>query len=226
MLEPVDYIVDRCGVNVITVPERFRLPREINEEEIPKSVYRILYGKQDRAFGHIAYRPEFADACEENGVKVIFNVRDPRDVVISLYENRHKYDDPNVKGRPLWDFLDYEDNTFVFQKEDVISELIEITAAMWEQWTAWADHSFVYVLKYENLRLRTKEECEKLHDWAGPATAIPDVDTLIKKSHPRPKNPTFRKGMPGEWNLAFKDHHVKLANKLFAETFEKLGYEP
>ena len=72
----------------------------------------------------------------------------------------------------------------------------------------------------------TKEECEKLHEWAGPATGIAEVDTLVRKSHLRPKNPTFRKGMPGEWNLAFEPHHVKLANKLFAKTLKKLGYEP
>ena len=40
-----------------------------------------------KRFGHISYMPEYAEAIQAKPTKVVFNVRDPRDVVIAEYEN-------------------------------------------------------------------------------------------------------------------------------------------
>lgn len=218
-------VVDRGHNQYIDVPERFGVNREINWEGVKETVesLRVFRNKSEKAFGHIAYMPEYAQVLKETNTKVLFNTRDPRDIVIAEYENgmRHLRADPQFP--PLWDFFDKEAGKRIFKKQDPITDLIILAGARWPHWLGWLEHDFVKQVKYENLRLRPKETIEELIDWLD-GFGCSTVDTMMRNALPGPKSPTFRKGAPGEWAEKFKPHHTKLAKELLTDVMNKLGY--
>jgi len=214
-------VVDRGHSNWVDVPERYGLNKEINWEGVQETAQnlRLFPGK---AFGHIAYMPEYAQVFEETNTKVLFNVRDPRDVIVAEYENAMIKMSKGDKS-PLWNFYDKESGKRIFEKEDPITDLIILAAARWPRWLGWLDHDFVLKVKYEDLRLNTRETVKDIVEWLD-YSEYSDVDHFVKKAKPRPKNPTFRKGNVGDWKITFKFHHMELAEELLSATMERLGY--
>jgi hypothetical protein len=167
--------------------------------------------------------PEYAEVLERTNTKVLFNFRDPRDVVIAEYENAQKYRREEREGSPLWNFMDAEDGVFLYDKEDPISELIILAAARWPRWLGWLDHDFVMPVKYEDLRLQPKNTIEKMIAFLG-GFECASVREMMKRALPKSSTPTFRRGVPGEWHEKFEPHHVELAEELLKDVVEKMGY--
>jgi len=218
-------VVDRGHSNWVDVPKQYGLNRDINwsgVEETAKNL-RTFKHNSNIAFGHLAYMPEYAQVFEETDTRVIFNIRDPRDVVVSEYENARRKFEADPKDNPLWNFYDEEAKKRIFQKDDPITDLIILAAARWPRWLGWLEHDFVMKVKYEDLRLNTVETAKKIFAWAQPV-GILDARALAKGAEPKPQNPTFRRGVPGEWKTKFKLHHMDLAKELLSETMERMGY--
>jgi hypothetical protein len=218
-------VVDRSWVDWIDVPDKYGLNKEINQEGVQETAQNLrqFKGLSPKAFGHVAYRPEYAQVLEETDTKVLFNIRDPRDIIVSEYENAQRKfalgDD-----MPMWNYYDQEAEEFIFRKPDPISDLIVLAAARWPQWLGWLDHDFVKPVKYENLRLHTRETVEELIEWLD-GFGCTTVDSMVKKALPKKENPTFRKGSPGEWKEKFRPHHVVMADDLLSDIIKTLGYE-
>jgi hypothetical protein len=168
--------------------------------------------------------PEYAEVLEETDTRVIFNVRDPRDVVVAEYENAKRKLEADPKDIPLWDFYDSEAGMRIFEKDDPITDLIILASARWPRWLGWLDHDFVLKIKYEDLRLKTHETTLEIFQWAQPM-GIPDARTLAEGAKPQDGNPTFRRGIPGDWKRTFELHHAKLAKELLSDIVERMGYE-
>ena len=64
---------------------------------------------------------------------------------------------------------------------------------------------------------------EEMIKWLN-GVGCSGVDTMVKEAIPKPGNPTFRKGEPGEWIIKFKPHHVEMAEELLGDIMETLGY--
>jgi hypothetical protein len=223
MLGVADDIVDRGHNSYINAPKRYGLNREINWPGVEETAHNLRLFPS-KAFGHVAYMPEYAQVFEETDTRVIFNVRDPRDVVVAEYENALKKLSADPKVPPLWNFYDEEAGMRIFEKPDPISDLIILAAARWPHWTGWMKHSFVMTVKYEDIRLNTFETAKKIYKWLEPVGCeIPEV--LAQKAKPKPGNPTFRKGVPGEWKEKFELHHMELAEELLGDVIKELGYE-
>jgi len=218
-------VVDRGHSSFINMPKRYGLNRDINWDGVEETVknLRVFKHSQNMAFGHVAYMPEYAEVLEETDTLVLFNIRDPRDVVIAEYENARRKIEADPQSLPLWDFYDEEAGMRIFQKPDPIIDLIIFAAARWPRWLGWMDHDFVKVVKYEDLRLRTHETCQEIFKFAQ-GVGIIDARALAKGTMPKPENPTFRKGQPGEWAEKFKPHHTKLAKELLSDIIERMGY--
>ena len=217
-------VVDRSLNEVINVPAKYGLNTEINLAGVYETVENLRVFKFDssKAFGHLSYMPEYAKVLEETDTKVLFNIRDPRDVVIAEYENalrKFKQGD----NMPLWNFYDSGKDEYLFRSKDPIAELIVLAAARWPRWLGWLDHDFVKPVKYEDLRLRTRETVEELIEWLN-GVGCSDVDTMVKNTIPKPRNPTFRKGNVGDWKTVFTLHHIELADKMLSGIIERLGY--
>jgi len=214
-------VVDRSWVDWIDVPKRYNLNTEINwdgVEETTNALRKFKHGS-NRAFGHVPYFPEYAKALEETDTRVIFNIRDPRDVIVAEYENSKRAGDQ----MPLHNFYDVENKKYLYEHEDPISELIIFAAARWPHWLGWMDHDFVMTLKYEDLRLNTYEKAKEIHRWIAPI-GIPDARTLANKARPNAANPTFRRGKPGEYKETFTKKHHEMAMDLLGDILKKMGY--
>ena len=217
-------VVDRSLNEMIDVPAKYNLNAEINLAGVRETVENLRVFKlgSSKAFGHLSYMPEYAKVLEETNTKVLFNIRDPRDIVIAEYENAlRKFE--RGENMPLWNFYDSEKEEYLFRSKDPIAELIVFAAARWPRWLGWLDHDFVKPVKYEDLRLRTRETVEELIKWLN-GVGCSGVDTMVKEAIPKPGNPTFRKGEPGEWKTVFTPHHIELADKLLSGTIKRLGY--
>lgn len=222
---PILHVVDRSWNCWIDVPERYRLNQKINWPGVEETVRNLQTFRDgsSKAFGHLSYLPEFAKVFERTKTKVLFNIRDPRDVVVAEYENAMRHYREGRKGSPLWNYLDGDDGKFLYEKDDPISELIILAAARWPRWTGWLDHDFVMPVKYEDLRLKQKETIEKIIEFLNGFGCAP-VHEMMRRAQPRQDNPTFRRGIPGEWKIKFEFHHIKLANELLRDIIERLGY--
>ncbi|MHA2403289.1 MAG: sulfotransferase domain-containing protein [Candidatus Kariarchaeaceae archaeon] len=219
-------VVDRGHSTYIDVPKRYGLNREINWAGVAETVnsLRTFKHSSNMAFGHVAYMPEYAKVLKEADTRVIFNVRDPRDVIVAEYENARRKFEADPEDNPLWNFYDTEAEMRIFEKPDPIIDLIIFASCRWPRWLGWLDHDFVKKIKYEDLRLRTDETAKEIFEWTK-MVGVLDARALAKGAKPKPQNPTFRRGVPGEWKSKFELHHAKLAKEKLGDIVERLGYE-
>lgn len=176
---------------------------------------------KDKKFGHIPYTPEYAEAIQHHPTKVLFNVRDPRDVVVANYHNIHKkwY---GGTGHGHLNFK-HESGKMLIEMDDPITELIKIEAVRWPAWLGWLDHDFTMQVKYEDLRTNGLETLEKIEEFVKPNSV--NYLTTYSNLYPKPENPTFRAGRIGDWKTEFNSFHKELAERLLGKTIERLGYE-
>jgi len=213
-MDIIQNIVDRSGNGLSRLPVEKYGVHKINTDGVKETVS-YLTAFEGKQFGHITYLPEYAQALQSQPTKVLFNVRDPRDVVIAEYYSAANNGWPNIYIEK------YGKN--VADTPDPISELIEIDSYRWPRWIGWLQHDFVMKVKYEDLRLNPFETFEKIEEFLKPF----EIDGAFCASNtaPRPMNPTFRRGVPGEWKTGMTDEQKKLAEKLLGNIIEKLGYE-
>lgn len=220
-------VVDRSMNSMMNMPKEIQcLPHKLNGAGIQETANE-LYKFKDSVFGHISFLPEYALALRSCQTKAIFNVRDPRDVIVSEFHKMKRMAN-NVaihKDESMRFFLDlmYEDGQYTHDK-DIIHELIIYSAARWPRWIGWLDQDFVLLVKYEDLRLNPKETLQRIIDWSDPFE-FSSIEEMMEKLRPRKTNPTFRKGHVGEWKTTFSEEHKRLAKELLGDIVEKLGYE-
>lgn len=219
-------VVDRGHSQWVDVPDRFGLNKDINWDGVAETVenLRVFRNNSMRAFGHIAYMPEYANVLEQTNTKVLFNIRDPRDVIVAEYENARREFEKDPQSSPLWNFMDTEAGKRIFDKDDPISDLIVLAAARWPRWLGWMEHDFVKTVRYEDLRLHTKETLTDVCVWLDGHFCNP-VDEMVKDALPKRANPTFRKGNVGDWKHTFKPHHVLLSDELLGDVLKEMGYK-
>lgn len=219
-------VVDRSHVDWINVPKRYRLNTEVNHEGVIETcgnLRNFQYGAS-KAFGHLAHRPEYAKVFMETSTKVLFNVRDPRDIVVAEYRNAQRKFAIDSKDMPLWNYYDAEAEKFLYDHDDPIRELIILASARWPQWIGWLDYDFVLKVKYEDLRLDTVNEVDRIRTWLNEQECY-SAEIMVKKAKPAKSNPTFRRGVPGEWTAVFTPENRALADELLGDILDRLGYE-
>ena len=222
-LPDVPNVVDRSYNEMLDMPKYLHLSTEINQSGM-KEVVEKLRTFNGKLMGHLTYLPEYAEALQAQPTKVLFNIRDPRDVVIAEYESGLRHLREGRKAKPLWDFVDDRDGKSAFEREDVIAELIVYAAARWPRWLGWLDHDFVLPVKYEDLRLKPIETITSICIWLVPFQCD-QISHLAIRAQPKSTNPTFRRGIPGEWKEKFTEKHRKLSEELLTPIIERLGYE-
>ena len=196
------------------VPDR--IDAYIDDEGV-KRTCEDLKSFEVHAFGHLSYMPEFVDALQTRPTKVIFNVRDPRDVIVAELHNMMKH------GYNSWLNFPLIDKSCYVSDDDPISHLIDF-ATRWYRWIGWLDHDFVYKVKYEDLRLHPEETVVDMWKWLGDDYRI-DTGAVVRGLLPKDHNPTFRKGAVGDWKEHFTDAHKKKAEEMLGEIITLLGYD-
>src|SRR3990167_6759854 len=198
----------------------------INYAGIPETCEHLRDFKE-KAFGHLPYLPEYAESIQAQPTRVLFNVRDPRDVVVAnLHSIRKVYyrtNPPGGKGLGHLNMKDEVTGELVIQKADPISALIEIESYRWPKWLGWLAHNFVMKVKYEDLRLGGINTLNNILDFTLPYSF--NVYSVNDGLSPNHSNPTFRAGRIGDWKEEFNEHHKRLAERLLGDAISKLGYE-
>ncbi len=217
LMHDIPDIVDRSGIGLrglksVGFLADFHGPLPRTGETI--EALRHFRGK---AFGHIAYLPQYAEVVQAVPTQVIFNIRDPRDVIVSEYEN--------MKIAPhKWPNLMMQNGKRVIDQDDPIEILIKAASIRWPNWFGWLYHEFVYVLRYEELRLRTVATVKRLREDL-PNCPFPPESEMIANAQKTEWSTTFRKGLVGEWKTYFEPHHIELAKELLTPIMDVLGYE-
>jgi hypothetical protein len=214
-------IVDRSHNGTHNLPDYVGLENTIDKDGILVTVNALEEFYKGK-FGHVSYLPEYAVAIQKKPTKVLFNIRDPRDIIVSEYYNMMKLFSRGNSDHALWNFR-MKDSRTVYGSGDPIKYLIEFASCRWLNWLGWMKHDFVYTVKYEDLRLNGIETLEKIKEFLAPEITI---NTAWNFEHLKPRhgNPTFRRGVPGEWKDVFTDEHKKQAAEQLGATIRKLGY--
>lgn len=209
-------VLDQTGNCFSVMPEYTSVRSTISQQEVEKTCWDLQHFRRT-AFGHVSYLPEFADALQKPPSKVIFNVRDPRDVICAELHNMKRK--PKELG---WLNFWLEDKQTYVIDDDPISHLIDF-AVRWEKWLGWLEHDFVFKVKYEDLRLNGFETCKRMAEWLEPFKIDPHY--VANNLSPRGRNPTFVTGNVGDWKTEFTDEHKKKAREVLGHITERLGYE-
>lgn len=212
---------DRSHNGLHSAPKKYCTPN-INPEGI-ESTCQQLAEFQDKAFGHVTYLSEFAEAIQVQPTKVLFNVRDPRDVIVSEYFSIRKIYGVGDGGVGWPNLFNCETGKYLIENDDPIRELIELDATRWPNWIGWLQHDFVLKIRYEDLRTDGVAEIHKIAEWLQPYKIRPEL--CVPRLYPAQSNPTFRKGAIGEWKETFSNEHTKLAERLLGDVITRLGYE-
>ena len=175
-----------------------------------------------KAFGHIAYLPEYAAAIRSKPTKVIFNVRDPRDVIVSEFETMKIIQLDPKRGIGHMNLV-MPNGSRLMSSPDPIGELIKIAAIRWPHWLGWLDEDFVTVLKYEDLRLRPQPTIKRIIE-ALAGCPLPGASVMVMQMQDTDWSTSFRKGLVGEWKTTFTDEHKALAAELLTPIIERLEY--
>ena len=214
------HIVDRSGNSLSMISKYIDHEIPVGQDGI-EITCKSLRTFENRAFGHVSYLKEYVEAIQTTPTKVIFNVRDPRDVIVAEYHNLYKKM-PEQRGWP--DFI-LKEGMYLSDSDDPISHLIDF-AIRWERWLGWMDEEFVYTVRFEDLRTKGMETCTSLISWIRSfGIVISDPHNIYKRLAPTRDNPTFRKGLIGEWKDVFSDEHKKKAERVLGHIITRLGYE-
>lgn len=222
-------IQERSGVQIIGMDEFIKRAQKGPDPAGHKKTTEDLRTFSNRAFGHIAYHPGYADAIQATPTKVVFNMRDPRDVIVSELEMIRKHQRLGTIEHAWHNYKRFSDGIRVIDRPNPIAELIYIASIKWKNWIGWLDHEYTVPLKFEDLRLKPDETvaklCAALKGCNLPKTPGEMIRSTEVGRTPGKSVPTFRKGAVGDWKTYFTSKETDLAAGLLGPIMERLGYD-
>lgn len=197
---------------------------------LPSTAWRLsLLERGDYLKGHMGHFDVLESVMFWGNIGHIFVVRDLRDVAVSLTHHIMS-DDPILlhQHKSIYGMLGGFDEilTAVIEGMGPYPGLFE----RWEKYVKWLDLPWVMKLDFADL-VNEPKKCAKsiltyclynaTHLLEGTyGHIVPTKETereLVKRMVKRAKrtelSATFRRGVPGEWRMAFKDHHKDLFKK-------------
>lgn len=186
----------------------------------PKDPYQRKYVKG--GFDHRSYQSELGQVLkthrlrpETNGEKVVYIVRDPRDVMISFY---------------------FYLNNFQNKSQNIsMYEFIKKHMPDWKRHvTEWLDKADT-IIKYEDVSANTPAALDKAFKSIGISIEMPILEQAEeifnfnklsnRKKGEEDKSSFFRKGIVGDWKNHFDNSEKELLKELVGDLLIKLGYE-
>lgn len=179
-----------------------------------------------------AHLPGYQDIIQkvlQENIKVVFLIRDPRDIVVSRY-----------KYVTYMDKLHPAHKSMVLAKSDaerLTLSIMGIEGAMGpirevlELFEPWIANDDVLVCRFEDLvgeagggsALVQRESLEKIVSYLGYDEAALNLSSIQKLAFAK-KSSTFRKGRIGGWRDEFEPAHEDLFYKEVGDILNKFGY--
>lgn len=189
--------------------------------------------------GHDPYTPELAEILQENGIKVILMVRDPRDQLVSRTFHVKRSEKHSWHDRMREMSMD-EALLLCIEGRDGLpgmDQMILLGRSWMEQREA------ALCVKYEELLARPEHHFAQVLSYIG-VPPVPDLaETIVARNRferlsagrrfwqngrqPGQENKTshFRKGIAGDWRNYLKDEHIARFKEIAGQHLIDLGYE-
>jgi hypothetical protein len=176
---------------------------------------------------HLPFDQGLLDVATRSGIRPVFMVRDPRDIVIS--QVRYAVDRPDHWAHDIFAPLSPRERlrlAVVGSREGGPRSLAERLA----QYEGWLRPG-VEVIRFEDLvgaqgggdRSRQREVVVDLYRFLGVATGDALVDEVCRELF-SDESPTFRKGTIGQWRDVFDEELTTLVTEEAGELIERYGY--
>ena len=184
---------------------------------------------------HALPTDEIITTLKKLNYKVIFLIRDPRDILVSLYY----YIEKGWSMGPLNTNLAYGH----LDKESKMTELIGGSRFKFKPIEAivirrlkWMQQpkSFVYISHFENLvgemgggsRSKQIKEISQICNFISTKLPICEINNIANSlwGNEEGKPTTFRQGLIGSWKQEFNSYQQRLFKKNYSKLLQKLGY--
>ncbi len=168
---------------------------------------------------HLKYTKESEDLLLNKEYKVLFNMRDPRDLAVA----RAYW----IKALPEY-FPGSIDQTL----QEILTNNIVNIANFYNTWLPWMDYPYVLTIRFEDL-VGSKGRGNDSRQLATVKAIAKHLSVELSEERAQEiatdlfgitKN-TFRKGQIGAWKHEFTAEHKELFKQYGGELLIKLGYE-
>ena len=184
---------------------------------------------------HIPSRPEIAKLLYELKFKIVFIIRDPRDVVVSHAFYVTRLDRHYLHKR--------YNNVFHSKEERIMASIAGFAADGWgpgldpinsqlEDYAGWLVDEHTHACRFEDLigpngggdPLVQRMAIDKFAKYVDRPISEEEINR-ISNCIWTPKSNTFRKGVIGDWKNHFNDEHKIMFKKIAGQHLISMGYE-
>lgn len=210
-----------AGQKTITAPD-------IITPDIIKTVANISRGQFLN--GHLPYYKELEESLRENNIRVIFIIRDPRDVVVSWFKYVCNIDCVHSANEYISSLDD--DDARLMAAINGVPKVVEPINQVLNKYAKWLESDICLTCKFEDLvgengggsTIKQHKLVRNISDFLGLYLPEDELKTIAGQIYST-KSSTFNKGNIGSWHDVFKDEHIKIFKKNAGEDIIKYGYE-
>ena len=158
-------------------------------------------------------------AVKTGQMKATYIFRDPRDVVVSLFEHGERIRKSKARSATGFDRL------------ETLEAAIEFVRNRLSIWRAWANVPRVLTVRYEDLQAGPVRECERLARFLGLELSRTQIAEIVDRydaerasagKAPFPLH--FNKGLPGRWQEVLSPAQGRLCQDRFGDSLSEMGY--
>jgi sulfotransferase 6B1 len=179
---------------------------------------------------HLPAHQEILNLVDNLGVKALFLIRDPRDVVISNYKYVNEIDTTHFSHKFISGLPD--DSARLTAVINGIDGAVASVAELWRRFDGWFTAPNTLVIKYEDLigsqggggRQSQLATILAIGSHLNIELSSGDIEYIARNVYST-KASTFRKGKIGTWKDVFTDEHVALFKAQTGDLLIRLGYE-
>lgn len=200
-------------------------------ESLPDHAYKAVtsIGRGEFLNGHLTGLPELLEIVQTYQIKVLFVIRDPRDIAVSYY----KYVTNIDKTHPMHEYfhsLKDDDERLTASIEKVggkvtIGELLR-------RYEPWLNPEHAHTCRFEDLigpagggnKEKQVKLLESVLRYLEISATEAEIETIAERTF-SVKSSTFRQGRTGAWRKYFKPYHISLFKSVAGNELIRYGYE-
>ncbi len=179
---------------------------------------------------HLTPQPELFDLIQNRNIKVLFVIRDPRDIAVSHFKYVSNIDFTHPLHSPFAELPD--DNARLLASIKGIEGLKPPIGEMLKRFAPWMEHKSILVCRFEDLigpsgggtksqQLTTLQSISNHLDIKISASQLEHIADRTFSS----KSSTFRQGKAGNWRNHFNDSHIAAFKSVAGNELIRYGYE-
>jgi hypothetical protein len=187
-------------------------------------------GKGQFINAHVVADQDILGLVKSQGIKTIFLIRDPRDVLISNFKYVCEIDTTHFSHKVIASLPD--DNARLSAAINGIDGVVASVSELWMRFDGWLSAPDTLVVRYEDLiggqgggddvvQLAT---IKAITSHIGFELSHADIEKIALNVFST-KSPTFRKGQLGTWRQVFSAEHVQQFKEQSGDLLIRLGYE-